>query len=167
LTEPYIPDFIDYYNGLLNATVTNCNVLKEIEDELSKLKPETDYCPGGDTRLKFNIYNKDKSIKTLCMSGIFGTEIYIGGVLQQPNNRLVYLLRNSIGYYPWFDDDYENYYHYMDELQDTTFVREPFIESSYYKKYKAGPIYKKFKEMQENKTREKAREERKKRGLTW
>jgi hypothetical protein len=73
------------------------------------------------------------------MAGVYSSLMYVDGILQQRNNRLIYLLKNNIGYYSWLEPSVD----LDDEIKDTSFVKEPIIESSYYKKYK---------EMQEKRT---------------
>lgn len=130
-----IPDFKNNSHGILNASITNCNTLKEIDKELKTLKA-SDQLGDADIRIIFSVNYKNRKDTTLCIGGYFASDIVNKervGLTTENTNRLIYLIKNNIGYYTWFDD---NDYKYMDELKDTTFVKEPFIESPYYKLYK-------------------------------
>lgn len=130
-----IPNFINKSNGVLNATITNCNLLKEIETQLKTLKPMDEQRSDADIRIVIHIKYKNKEDLTLCIGGYFSDGLFTKdriALKSQSKNKLLYLIKNNIGYYPWFsEEDLEN----MDELKDTTFVREARIESPYYKKY--------------------------------
>ncbi len=123
------------YRGVLDATITDCNTLKEIDKELKTLKVK-DYEGDADIRIVLYVHYKDKETLFLSVGGYFASDFVTKDrmALESKNtNRLLFLLKNNIGYYPWIDKDDFNY---MDELKDTTFAREPFIESPYYKQYK-------------------------------
>jgi hypothetical protein len=128
----YIPDFENKEDGILDATIKDCKILTEIEHEILKLKPSKE-ASFEDVRIKATIYYKNGATKLICLNNWLSTSIFLDGFMQESNNRLLYLIKNNIGYYSWFG---EPILKYMDELQDTTFVREPFIESPYYKKFK-------------------------------
>lgn len=119
----------EYKEGILDALITDSNVLKEIQYELSKTKPLKDKI-YLDTRIAFKVYYKNGSVDNLCTNGKL---FFLNDVPLQKNNRLMYILKNNIGYYSWFGGLSQKY---MDELKDTTFTKEPFIESPYYKLYK-------------------------------
>ena len=114
--------------GLLDATFYDESILKEICEELKLLEPSKNQYPL-DTRLAVKIYKKNK-IEYLCSDGY---RLFKDGVLLSKNNRLLYLLKNNAGYYSWFK---EEELMEMDELSDTTFVKEPFVISPYYEEYR-------------------------------
>jgi len=130
LNEKLIPDFQHSHTGVLDAKIMDCSVLKEIGKEIQSLTPDT-LQTLPDIRIAANIYYNDGSIKRICMAYSLN-DIFVDGVKQVTNNRLIFLIKNNIGYYSWF----ENAGEYMDELKDTSFVKAPIIISPYYKQYK-------------------------------
>lgn len=131
ITKAYIPDFVNENEGILYVVIKDCKILKEIEMEVLQLRESQDY-PLEDIRIAATLYYKDKMIKRICISNMFAESIFLDGEIQEKNNKLLYLIKNNIGYYVWFG---EPILEMMDELQDTSFIKEPFIESPYYKRY--------------------------------
>lgn len=131
-----IPDFKNGgYGGVLDAKITDCNTLKEIAKELKTIKVK-DYEGDADIRIVLYVHYKNKDSLFLSVGGYFASDFVTKDrmALKSKNtNRLLFLLKNNIGYYPWISkENLDN----MDELKDTSFVKEPFIESPYYKQYK-------------------------------
>jgi hypothetical protein len=131
-----LPNFTNEYWGVLDAKITDCKVLKEINNEMKKLKTKREQSGDADVRIVFTASYTNRTDTILCIGGYFANGLFTKERIELSSesiNRLLYLLKNNIGYYSWFD---ESELEYMDELQDTTFAKEPFIESPYYKKYK-------------------------------
>jgi len=131
LDQKLIPDFKNRATGILDAKILDCTILKEIESELMTLSPIKD-SSYPDTRISVNIFYRDGTVKRICIDDMSPNQLYLDNIRQKNNNHLLYLIKNNIGYYTWFENPEE----YMDELKDTTFIKEPFIESPYYKQYK-------------------------------
>lgn len=127
--QKYIPEPQDGFDGVYDALITNRNILDEIAQEIDNLSLDNEQYPL-DARISATVYYSDGTIKKLCSDG---NRLFQNGVLQKMNNHLLFLLKNNAGYYSWFEDPQE----YMDELKDTSFVKDAFIESPYYKQYKA------------------------------
>lgn len=130
IVKTRIADFRYDNEGIYDAKITDCDILSEIEKEITSLYPDTLQYPL-EARISVNIYFKDRNIKHLCMNDNSPNDLYINDVRQVVNNRLIFLIKNNIGYYSWFD----NAENYMEELRDTTFIKEPFIISPYYTQY--------------------------------
>ena len=95
-------------------------LLREVQNELKKLKPNDNPYPP-DTRASYTLRYKDGTEEKICM-GEYAHFWFRGR--NYTNNRLLYLLRKSIGYYgivwePMIDG--------LEELNDTTFEREPVV----------------------------------------
>ena len=129
LSEHLIPDFKERSTGIIDAKIIDCSILKRIDREISLLVPDTLQYPL-DTRISIQVFYKNGEVKRLCLNDMYPTGLYLNGVKQIASNKLLFLLKNNIGYYSWFEGVNDS------ELKDTTFVKEPFIESPYYKLYK-------------------------------
>lgn len=106
--------------GIVDTLLTDPVLLREVQNELKKLKPDTNTYPP-DARASYTLRYKDGTEEKICM----GEYNYFGfRGRSYTNNRLLYLLRKSIGYYgivwePMIDG--------LEELNDTTFEREPVV----------------------------------------
>ncbi|MFT3995756.1 MAG: hypothetical protein QM660_15710 [Dysgonomonas sp.] len=128
--DSIVESYIDY-QAIFDTIITNSILLKKIEDELILLKTN-DSLKSIDSRISATILYKNGKEEKLCIGGIFTNVILYNGQIQETNNKLLYLIKNNIGYYNWIStEDIE----YMDELNDTSFEKEPFVESTYYKRY--------------------------------
>lgn len=126
-----IPVFSEDKNGILDASITDSTKIKEIKDLLVDLKA-SDEETTPDTRMIFVLVYDDESKDTISLGGIYSDNIYLNGREQIRNNKLLFTLKNYIGFYPWFiGDDMFN----MSELQDHSFPKPPFTSSPYYKEY--------------------------------
>ena len=124
-----VPDFKQNHVGVLDATIDDSKVLGEIKEQLSTLRP-SDKNYLIDARITATIKYKNGKQDQLCIGQMEGNTIFLNGVMQEPNNRLLYLIKNNIGYYPWMiGEGLLN----MVELQDQSFLKEPFVSSEYYK----------------------------------
>jgi len=126
-----IPVFSEDKNGILDASITDSTKIKEIKDLLNDLKAsEEETTP--DTRMIFVLVYDDESKDTISLAEIYSDRIYFNGREQIRNNKLLFTLKNYIGFYPWLiGDDMFN----MSELQDHSFPKPPFTSSRYYKEY--------------------------------
>jgi hypothetical protein len=117
-----IGSMIDY-QGVLDSTITNIFTLHEIEQELKKLKVASDSLPCCvDARISCLIKYKDGQEDKLCIGGYSVDFIEYNGISQEPPyNKLLYLIKNSIGYYSWMGD---RMLEYSSELQDKSFQRD-------------------------------------------
>lgn len=130
-----LPDFERTSNGVLDANITDCRTLKEIATELKKLKPSKEQRGGADIRIVLTVNYKNNNDTTLCIGGYYADGIFTKSRIElesENTNKLLFLIKNNIGYYSWFDKDELKE---MEELKDVSSTH-PFIESPYYKKYK-------------------------------
>lgn len=94
----------DDYEGIVNKTIKNCNVLMDIEKEIRNTQPG-DFIASKDARILCILYNKDGTTSELCLCQDSDVKyIYINGVLQNFNFHLVYLVKENSGYYEWFTE---------------------------------------------------------------
>ena len=110
-------------HGVLDTMLTNSFVLKEIANELKKLKPDSVNYPI-DARIACVIKYKNGKEEQLCIGGYFADCIEYCGVNQKQNNKLLYLIKKNIGYYSWMGDQILEY---SEELQDNSFKRDSII----------------------------------------
>ena len=106
---------------ILESTITDKEVLKEITKELLNAKSVEDY--GVDARMKCYIKFTNGSVDSLCLSES-ATYGYYNDKPIAFSNKFAYLIRKNCGFYRWIGADYMQY---LDELNDTTFVRETII----------------------------------------
>ncbi|MFQ9317634.1 hypothetical protein [Dysgonomonas mossii] len=129
-----IPSFIDdnQKDGILDAKIEDCNILKEINKELKQVKLyKSQY--KIDIRIAATVNYKDGSKKRISIGGIYSTDIAVDDlILDSSGNKLKYLIKNNIGFYAWMG---EKMLSEMNELRDTIYVQRPFVESAYYKLY--------------------------------
>lgn len=112
------------YQTVLDTIIKDQILLKKIETEINKLKCDT-LGNDIDARISVSIKYKDGTEEKICIGGYYSEQILYKGKLQLQNNRLLFLIKNNIGYYKWMP---KKDMLYMDELNDTTFIRKP-IES--------------------------------------
>ena len=117
--------------GVLEKTIKSKKLLKEIENEIVKLQPDTsiDYI---DARISCFIRYKDGREDRLCIGGYFANDIFYNGQCQIQNNKLLFLIKNAVNYYSWMDG--EKYLKYQDELNDKSLIRDS-VEDRSGKKY--------------------------------
>ena len=117
MTDSIIEQYINY-QGVLDTTITDKKVLQEIAHELKLAKKTKDY--GIDARMKCYIKYTNGSIDSLCLADP-PTYGYYNNKPKTFTNKFAYLIRKNSGFYWWIGADYMKY---LDELNDTTFVRE-------------------------------------------
>lgn len=128
-----IPDFEkESYHGVVDATISDTAKIRKIKDQLDLLKKAGDNNFLPDARIVLKIKHKDGTYSHLALCGDYADQIYYNKNLQEPNNKLVFYIKNYIGYYPWFIGDG---LFSMPELNDSSFPKEPFVSSDYYKEY--------------------------------
>ena len=104
--------------------IRDCDQLKEIESELTKLHPQKglpDSLDYLDARMAILVYKKNGIRDSITVNDLALNTIYKNRVMQNKNNRLVYLIRKYTGYYSWFPKDELQH---AAELKDTTFTRD-------------------------------------------
>lgn len=126
-----VPDFEHSAKGRLDASVIASKYLMQIDTLISNLHPSEVQQPV-DARIRLTVVRGEAAADTICIGGRYATRIYLNGKLQQPDNRLLFLLKNQIGYYPWFIGDAMTH---MSELTDDSFMKSPFVFTAYYKQY--------------------------------
>ena len=113
------------YRGVMDTLITNCDVLLSIESELENLKPDTSFA-AKDVRIAFVLYFKNsKSTKIILINDF--NDLFFNDSHQAKNNKLIYLIKRNIGFYSWFT---QSKLKDMQELNDTTFEREPNLMSA-------------------------------------
>lgn len=117
------------YRGILDATINDSTVLGQIKQQLIALRPATQQTTDN-IILSGTINYHNGAVDQLCIGGIDGSSLFLNGVAQENNYRLVYLIKNNVGYYPWMIGDtmFD-----LPELKDNSFMKEPFVSSPYYK----------------------------------
>lgn len=126
-----VPDFEKDHRGVLDAIINDSKVLEEIKEQLVTLEPSTDNYLI-DARITATINYKNGRQDELCIGQMDANTIFLNGIQQKMNNRLLYLIKNNIGYYPWMIGDGLQE---MTELKDNSFMKEPFISNDYYKNW--------------------------------
>lgn len=132
--KPDIPPFKQGQNiGVLDAHINNPKVISEIQQLVESLQPATDNVALPDYRIAVTLRYKSGKTQRLGLTDYRSLHlIYLDDVAQQTNNRLLYLIKNNIGLYPWLiGDDLAQ----QSELYDNSFMKEPFIQSNYYKEW--------------------------------
>lgn len=129
-----IPQFDKDRKGVLDAHISDSIRIKDIKSRIDSLRPARQPSPL-DARLVAIINYKDGSEDILCLGGHYVNEIFLNGVQQEADNKLLFMLKNYIGFYPWMigDDMFA-----MEELQDQSFAKAPFISTPYYETYQAA-----------------------------
>jgi len=124
----YIANSGDYnvlYTGVIDTVIANCSVLLSIESELNTLKPDTSFAVK-DFRIALIVYYKDSKLPKKVLINE-SNDVFLNNILQIKNNKFIYLIKKNIGFYSWFTRDYLED---MEELNDTTFEREPNLMSA-------------------------------------
>lgn len=129
-----IPSFDDGQSiGVLDALITNPKVIEEMQQLIEALQPATDSLSLPDYRIAVTLKYKSGKTQRLGITDSHSVhQIYLNDVAQQTNNRLLYLIKNNIGFYPWLIGDNLAQ---QSELYDNSFLKEPFIQSYYYKEW--------------------------------
>jgi len=113
------------YTGVIDTLITKCDVLFSIQSELKNLKPDTTFA-AKDVRIAFVLYFKESQKPKIILVNDFN-DIFFEDKHQAKNNKLIYLIKRNIGFYSWFTRrELGN----MQELNDTTFEREPNLMSA-------------------------------------
>lgn len=128
-----IPSFKNGKNsGVLDATIEKPETIYEIQKLVESLETDSsklDFLP--DYRIAVTLQYKNGKIERLGISHPPKLDlIFLNDIPQKTNNRLLYVIKNNIGLYSWLIGDalYE-----QPELQDNSFMKEPFIQSKYNK----------------------------------
>lgn len=110
---------------ILQTTITDKSILHEVELELNKriIIEEN----SVDARMKCYITYSNGQIDSLCIDNNPNYGIYNDKSVKL-TNKFVYLIRENCGFYKWIG--IERGLEYFEELNDTTFVREPVISRS-------------------------------------
>lgn len=129
-----IPSFEDGQDvGVLDALITDPKVIAEMQQLIETLQPRTDSISLPDYRIAVTLKYKSGKTQRLGITDPHCVDkLYLNDVAQQTNNRLLYLIKNNIGFYPWLIG-----YNLaqQSELYDNSFLKEPFIQSNYYKEW--------------------------------
>lgn len=119
--------------GVLDGSIENPKVKTEIQQLIDGLQPDVNnrnFMP--DYRIVATVKYKSGKTERLGISGSLMNTIYLNDTLQLKNNRLIYLIKNYLGIYPWLIGDRLND---QEELFDNSYSKDPFVESKYYKMY--------------------------------
>lgn len=123
-------------NDELNRTVLSCKLtdtplLDVIASRIDSLRPSASSA-AEDIRISAKISYNNNTSSMLCIGGMYSDLIFLDGILQETDNKLLFMLKNNIGYYPWMiGDALMN----MSELKDNSFPKEPFKSSPQYEEY--------------------------------
>ncbi len=128
-----IPQFGIDRKGILDAEITDSLKLAKIQILLDSLTPLQNV-DQIDARIVATINYSNGSKDILCIGGEYSDKIYLNGAAMQTDNKLLFTVKNYIGFYPWIigDDMFR-----MAEMKDNSFAKEPFVSSAYYKEYQA------------------------------
>ena len=107
---PYLP-FID-------TLITDCSIIEQIEYEINNFQPIENRLI--DARMLVYVNYKNGDVDKICINGVPVRDIIYNGQFQY-NNKFLYLIKLYSGFYDWIP---KSEFSYMDELNDTTFVRE-------------------------------------------
>lgn len=129
-----IPDFAKDPKGVLDADITDSVRIANLKKQIDLLTPSQNSSPLN-ARVVALIRYTDGSQDQLCLGGTYVNEIFVNGIMQETNNELLFLLKNYIGFYPWIigDDMFK-----MQELQDNSFAKMPYLSTPYYERYQAA-----------------------------
>lgn len=105
---------------ILDTTITNKKILNKIGKELKRLHHMSGF-PIIDARICCRIKYTNGKIEKLCIGGYFADKINYKGIMCNSNNHLLFLIKNSIGYYLWMND---NIMKNEKELWDSSFKRD-------------------------------------------
>lgn len=126
-TLPFVPVSCEDFdkNRLLPDTlIKNRKLLDQIGLELKNLKPDYDLNAINHTCFKVKIYNNNGSITHLCLLYPHAAIIYLNGVCYEYNPRLLYILKESSGYYKNMSS---KSLEAMPELKDNTFSKDSLL----------------------------------------
>lgn len=131
-----IPRFEKETQGILDAHITDETKLSKISNLLETLQPSMQQNPV-DARILIRISYTDGTEDTVCMGGRYTNRIFLNGVQQATNNKVLFHLKNYIGFYPWLigDDLFR-----MSEMKDNSFMKEPFVSTQHYKDYQKALV---------------------------
>lgn len=126
-----IPQFEKDRKGVLDATINDSIKIGKLKSRIDSLRPTQQPSPI-DARLVAIINYKNGAQDQLCIGGKYVNKIFLNGEEQETDNQLLFLLKNYIGFYPWMigDDMFA-----MQELQDSSFPKGPFVSTPYYEAY--------------------------------
>lgn len=129
-----IPQFDKDRKGVLDATINDSIRISKLKSRIDSLHATPQPSPI-DARLVAIINYENGAQDQLCVGGKYVNKIFLNGVEQQTDNQLLFLLKNYSGFYPWMigDDMYA-----MQELQDASFSKGPFISTPYYEAYQTA-----------------------------
>ena len=105
-----------YRIGVIDSTINDQKVLKEIEKEIKRLIPSNELT-FKDARAIAVVYFNNKTQSHILLGGTYASNLYYNDKYQKRSNKLIYLLKKSTGYYCWFAGSLN----WMEELKDTTF----------------------------------------------
>jgi len=111
------------YQGVLDTTITDRSVLSAIEYELNTSKKDT-LINLMDARISCFIRYKDGREERLCIGGYWAEYVAYNNCVVVTANKLLFLIKNAIGYYSWMGDNILNYSY---ELKDSTILRDSII----------------------------------------
>ncbi|MBP1631249.1 MAG: hypothetical protein H6Q15_2142 [Bacteroidetes bacterium] len=113
--------------GILDTTLTDLSLLENIAIELKNLRPNDSIMFDADARISCTIKYRSGKKERLCIGGVLADCIDYCGIPQNKNNRLLYLIKSSIGYYSWIGDKELKSF---DELHDCSFKRDSVVGHS-------------------------------------
>lgn len=105
-----------YRIGVIDSTINDHKVLKEIEKEIKQLISSNELT-FRDARVIAVVYFNNKTQSHILLGGTYASKLYYNDKYQKRSNKLIYLLKKSTGYYCWFAGSLN----WMEELKDTTF----------------------------------------------
>lgn len=111
----------DYWidtNGVLDTTIVDKSILAEISKELENAIWDT--VPTSDARIVCKLTYSNGTTKRLCICGVIPNSIMCDDKTMINKDRLLYLIKSTIGYYRWMDDTHLDH---SVELLDNTFKR--------------------------------------------
>lgn len=128
--EKSIPDFAKgKKEGILDAEINNPDALNKIFTLIKDSKTATSNNPIN-TRIAITIYYNNGTKDTMVIGDSNTNTIFINETQLESNNRLLYLIKNNMGYYSWMlGTDMSD----LKELYDNSYIKEPFIRDKYYK----------------------------------
>ncbi|PXV69160.1 hypothetical protein CLV62_101429 [Dysgonomonas alginatilytica] len=126
-----LPQFEKDRKGVLDATIDDSIKIGKLKSRIDSLRPAQQPSPI-DARLVAIINYTNGIQDQLCIGGKYVNKIFLNGAEQETDNQLLFLLKNYIGFYPWMigDDMFA-----MQELQDASFPKGPFVSTPYYEAY--------------------------------
>jgi hypothetical protein len=117
--------------GVLDCYIENKIILKDINEEIRRLRKDTTR-KVADARISCLIRYYSGKEEKLCISGYFAEDIFYNGQFQKQNNKLLFLIKNSIKYYSWMNGN--NYLRFQEELKDKS-INRSFVKDIFGKSY--------------------------------